>query len=379
MIHFRPAIQSLAACFSLLASCAAVAVPNPPAMDARAWLLFDATSGQSIASRNADDRIEPASLTKLMTAYLTFQALKDKTLALNQAIRVSEHAWRARGSRMFIEPRVPVTVEQLLHGLIVQSGNDACIALAEAISGTEAAFVERMNREAQRLGMKSTHFTNSSGLPNREHYSTANDLVLFTAALIRDHPGYYKLYSEREFTYNDITQQNRNRLLWLDPNVDGVKTGHTESAGYCLIASARRGMRRLVSIVVGAPSERVRARESQELLNFGFQSYDGVRLYQKGKAISALPVWKGSERELKAGVAEDLYVTVPKGSLGKLQAELVSVQPLVAPLVAGQRVGTLRVLQEGEPLAEYPVIALEDVAIAGIFRRAWDGVVMWLR
>jgi len=379
MTRLRPAIASFAAYLSALASCAALAAPIPPVVDARAWLLLDATSGQPIASRNADERIEPASLTKLMTAYLAFRALKDKTLAPSQAIRVSERAWRARGSRMFIEPGIPVTVDELLHGLVVQSGNDACIALAEAISGTEAAFVERMNREAQRLGMKGTHFTNASGLPDREHYSTANDLALLTTVLIRDHPGYYRLYSEREFTYNDITQRNRNRLLWLDPNVDGVKTGHTERAGYCLIASAQRGMRRLVSIVVGAPSEGVRVRDSQRLLNFGFQSYDGVRLYQRGEAISTLPVWKGSERELKAGVAADLYVTVPKGSLDRLRAELVSVQPLIAPLVAGQRVATLRVSHGGRPLAEYPVIALEDVPIAGIFRRAWDDLVMWLK
>jgi D-alanyl-D-alanine carboxypeptidase (penicillin-binding protein 5/6) len=379
MTRFRPVVLNIALWLSLWASCAALAAPAPPVVDARAWLLLDATSSQPIASRDADERIEPASLTKLMTAYLAFQALKGQSLALGQTIRVSERAWRARGSRMFIEPRMPVTVEALLHGLIVQSGNDACIALAEAIAGTEAAFVERMNREAQRLGMKGTHFANASGLPDREHYSTAHDLALLTTALIRDYPGYYKLYSEREFTYNDITQRNRNRLLWLDPNVDGVKTGHTESAGYCLIASAQRGARRLVSVVIGAPSESMRAEDSQKLLNFGFQSYEGARLYEKGKAIGTLPVWKGSERELKAGLAEDLYVTVPKGSLAQLRAELVSVQPLVAPLTAGQRVATLLVLHEGKPLGEYPVIALEDVAIAGVLRRAWDGVVMWLK
>jgi len=378
-MRFRPALRSIALWLWLWAPGAALAAPSPPAVDAHAWLLLDATSAQPLAGLNADERIEPASLTKLMTAYLAFQALKDKSLALGQTLRVSEHAWRARGSRMFIEPRMPVTVEALLHGLIVQSGNDACIALAEAIAGTEAAFVERMNREAQRLGMKGTHFTNASGLPDRDHYSTANDLALLTTVLIRDHPGYYKLYSEREFTYNDITQRNRNRLLWLDPNVDGVKTGHTESAGYCLIASAQRGARRLVSVVIGARSERTRAEDSQKLLNFGFQSYEGVRLYEKGQAMGTLPVWKGSEHELKAGLTADLYVTVPKGSLDQLRAELVSVQPLLAPLTAGQRVATLRVSHDGQPLGEYPVIALEDVAIAGIFRRAWDGVVMWLR
>jgi D-alanyl-D-alanine carboxypeptidase (penicillin-binding protein 5/6) len=278
---------------------------------------------------------------------------------------------------MFIEPRRPVTVQELLRGMIVQSGNDACIALAEALAGSEPAFVERMNREAQRLGMKNTNFTNSTGLPDPGHYSTASDLALLAAALIRDHPEHYKLYSEREYRYNDITQQNRNRLLWLDPNVDGVKTGHTESAGYCLIASAKRGARRLVSVVIGTSSERSRTQESQKLLNFGFQSYDGLRLYEKGQAISKLKVWKGSERELKAGVAADLYVTVPRGSADKLQAKLFSQQPLVAPVVAGERVATLRVSLEGVPLGEYPVVALENVAMAGIFRRIWDGVMLW--
>jgi len=372
--------RNLLACLVLLLSGVALAdAPQPPAVDARAWLLLDATSGQTIASRNPQERIEPASLTKLMTAYLAFAALKGKSLALGQTIRVSELAWRAGGSRMFIEPRKPVTVEELLRGMIVQSGNDACIALAEGVAGSEPAFVERMNSEAARLGMTDTNFTNSSGLPGPGHYSTARDLALLASALIRDYPEYYKLYSEREYRYNDITQRNRNRLLWLDPNVDGVKTGHTESAGYCLIASARRGERRLVSVVIGTASDSLRARESQKLLNFGFQSYEGLRLYQKGDAIGKLPVWKGSERELKAGVAADLYVTVPRGTADQLQAELVSQQPLIAPLEAGQRVATLRVSHEGKPLGEYPVVALENVAVAGFFARTWDSVRLWFR
>jgi D-alanyl-D-alanine carboxypeptidase (penicillin-binding protein 5/6) len=373
-------LRNLAACFALLLSGVALAAaPQPPAVDARAWLLLDVTSGQAIASRNPQERIEPASLTKLMTAYLAFAALKARSLALGQTIRVSERAWHAGGSRMFIEPRKPVTVEELLHGLIIQSGNDASIALAEAVAGSEPAFVERMNREAGRLGMTDTNFTNSSGMPGPGHYSSAGDLALITSALIRDYPEYYKLYSQREYRYNDITQRNRNQLLWLDPNVDGVKTGHTESAGYCLIASAQRGGRRLVSVVIGAVSERLRARESQKLLNFGFQSYDALRLYEKGDAIGKLQVWKGSERELKAGVAADLYVTVPKGTADKLQAELVSQQPLIAPVEAGRRVATLRVSHEGRPLAEYPVIALESVAAAGFLSRAWDSMRLWFR
>jgi len=362
---------------ALLLSCGALAdAPQPPAVAARAWLLVDMTSGQAIASRNPEERVEPASLTKLMTAYLAFGALKAKSLAPSQTVPVSERAWRAGGSRMFIEPRKPVTVQELLHGLIVQSGNDACIALAEAVAGSESAFVGRMNGEAQRLGMKNTRFTNSTGLPEPGHYSTASDLALLASALIRDHPEYYKLYSEREFRYNEITQQNRNRLLWLDPNVDGVKTGYTESAGYCLIASAKRGARRLLSVVVGTASDRLRAQESQRLLNFGFQSYDGLRLFQKGEAISKLQVWKGSKPELKAGVAADLYVTVPKGTADRLKAELVSRQPLFAPLAAGESVATLRLMHEGRLLGEYPVVALDNIAVAGFFARAWDAMRM---
>jgi serine-type D-Ala-D-Ala carboxypeptidase (penicillin-binding protein 5/6) len=370
----------LAALLVLSLSRAALAEPPvPPSLSSRAWLLMDANSGQPIASRNPEERIEPASLTKLMTAYVAFAAIRGKSLAMGQTIRVSERAWRASGSRMFIEPRKPVTVEELLHGMIVQSGNDACIALAETIAGSEPAFVERMNREAMRIGMKSTHFTNASGLPGPDHYSTTSDLALLAVTLIRDYPEYYKLYSEREYRYNDITQLNRNRLLWLDPNVDGMKTGHTDSAGYCLIASARRGERRLVSVIIGAPSERARIQESQRLLNFGFQAYEGLRLYEKGQAIGKLAVWKGAERELKAGAAADLFVTVPRGAADKLQAELVSQQPLIAPVASGQRVATLRVLHEGAPLGEYPVVALESVAAAGFFRRAWDGMMLWFR
>jgi len=365
---------------SLLLGAAALAeAPQPPAVAARAWLLLDATSNQPIAGHNSGERIEPASLTKMMTAYLVFSALRDGSLAPGQPVRVSERAWRAAGSRMFIVQGSSVTVADLLRGMIVQSGNDACIALAEAVAGSEDAFVQRMNREAQRQGMQDTRFANSSGLPDPGHYSTASDLALLTTSLIRDFPEHYKLYAEREYRYNNITQQNRNRLLWLDPNVDGVKTGHTESAGYCLIASSRRAERRLVSVVIGAPSDRLRAQDSQKLLNFGFQSYDGVRLYGKGDEISKLRVWKGSTRELKAGVAKDLFVTVPKGTADLLRADLISQQPLVAPVAAGQRVATLRVSHEGRPVGEYPVVALENVAVAGIFRRAWDGIALWFR
>ena len=354
-------------------------VPPPP-VAAHAWLLMDVTSGQTLGAVNATERLEPASLTKLMTAYLVFEALKEKRLSLEQNVPVSERAWKAGGSRMFIQPRLPVTVDELLQGVIVDSGNDACIALAEAVAGTEEAFAEHMNREAKRLGMANTHFTNASGLPDPAHYTTAQDLATLAAALIRDFPEYYpRYYSQKEYRYNNITQPNRNRLLWLDPNVDGVKTGHTEAAGYCLIASARRDKRRVLSVLLGASSEASRAQESQKLLNFAFLNYDDVPLYSAGKPVSELPVWKGSARRLKAGVASDLYVSVPRGMGDKLKAELVSQQPLLAPVQAGQRVGTIKVALEGKPLAEYPAVAMETVGVAGPFGRAIDTVRLWLK
>jgi len=370
---------ALAAVLCALSLPAGAQVPAPPPVAARAWLLMDAASGQLLASQGEHERAEPASLTKLMTAYLTFAALRAKTLQPGQTVPVSERAWRAEGSRMFIEPRKPVTVEELIHGMIVQSGNDACIALAEAVAGSEDVFVQMMNREAHRLGMKDTSFANSTGLSATNHYSSAYDMALLASAVIRDFPEYYRYYSIREYRYNNITQPNRNRLLWLDPNVDGVKTGHTENAGYCLIASAKRGTRRMLSVVLGTASENVRAQESQKLLNFGFQFYDGVRLYDKGATVSTVQVWKGSERILKAGLESELSVSVPKGMADKVKADLVSQQPLLAPVSAGQRVGTLRITLESKPIGEYPVVALENVAVAGIFGRAWDTVRLWFR
>jgi D-alanyl-D-alanine carboxypeptidase (penicillin-binding protein 5/6) len=356
------------------------AEPPFPPVAARAWLLMDVSSGQILGGLNASERVEPASLTKLMTAYVVFEALKEKRLALEQTVPVSERAWKAGGSRMFIQPRLPVTVGEMLQGMIVQSGNDACIALAEAIAGTEEAFAEHMNREAKRLGLANTHFTNSSGLPDPAHYATAQDLALLASALIRDFPEYYqRYYSQKEYRYNNITQRNRNRLLWLDPNVDGVKTGHTDAAGYCLIASARRDKRRVLSVVLGASSESSRAQESQKLLNHAFLNYDDVPLYEKGKPVSELPVWKGSERTVKAGVPADLYATVPKGMADKLKADFVSRQPLIAPISAGQAVGTIRVSLDGKALGEYPAVALEAVGVAGIFGRTVDTVRLWLK
>ncbi|MBI4192109.1 MAG: D-alanyl-D-alanine carboxypeptidase [Betaproteobacteria bacterium] len=349
-------------------------VPPAPAVAAKSYLLLDYHSRQALASRNPDARVEPASLTKLMTAYLTFAALKQKQIQPAQAVPVSERAWKAEGSRMFIEPRKPVTVDELMRGMIVQSGNDACIALAELIAGSEDAFAQMMNREAQRLGMKDTHFVNATGLPDPQHYSTAHDLALLAAALIRDFPEYHPLYSLKEYRYNNITQANRNRLLWSDPTVDGMKTGYTENAGYSLITSARRGERRLISVVLGAASEAVRAAESQKLLNHGFQFYDSVKLYGKSQPVASLPVWKGSGNSVKAGFLDDLYVSLPKGRADGLKANLESRQPLFAPISAGQRIGVMKLALDGKPYAEIPVVALEAVTLAGIFGRGWDSI-----
>ncbi|MGH8714488.1 MAG: D-alanyl-D-alanine carboxypeptidase family protein [Casimicrobiaceae bacterium] len=352
------------------------AVP-PPSITAKAWLLVDVVSGQALAAENADGPREPASLTKLMTAYVAFRALRDKALTPLQMVTVSEKAWRAEGSRMFIEPKKAVTVDELLHGIIVQSGNDASIALAEAVAGSEDAFVVRMNAEAARLGMKNTRFVNATGLPAPQETSTANDLALLAEALIRDFPEYYPLYAIKEFRYNNITQPNRNRLLWTDPYVDGMKTGNTDAAGYCLIASAKRGQRRLLSVVLGAASESARAIEAQKLLNYGFQFYDSVQLYQSGKPVSSLRVWKGAERTVPAGFVVDRYVTLPKGQAQNLKLALEAVEPLLAPVVKGQRVGTVKVTLDGKPVASFPLVALSDVAPATLFGRAWDTVRLW--
>jgi D-alanyl-D-alanine carboxypeptidase (penicillin-binding protein 5/6) len=356
-----------------------------PTIAAKSWLLLDATSGQVIASENADMRIEPASLVKIMTAYLSFSAIKEKRLDLNQMVNVSVRAWRVDkdSSKMFIDPATPVKVDDLLHGLIVQSGNDASVALAEAVAGTEEAFAALMNREAERMGMKSTRFANSHGLPSPENYSTAQDLSILATRMVNDHPELYKIYSTKTYTYNKIKQPNRNRLLWLDPTVDGMKTGHTQAAGYCLIASAKRpngsGERRLISVVLGTTSDQVRAQESQKLLNWGFLNFDTVKLYDKGQAVATPDVWKGSQNQLKIGFTRDVFVTVPKGTAGKLKSVLERKDPLVAPIAQNSVVGTLKLTTDGRPVAELPVIALEQINQAGIFGRAWDSMRLWVK
>ncbi len=374
LLSFALALFSLAA----LGQGVSPTVPPPP-IAAKAYLLVDVLSGQTLVSVNADEPREPASLTKLMTAYLVFRALKDKELTPSQMAKLSNKAWHAEGSRMFIDPKKAVSVDELLHGEIVQSGNDAAIALAEVSAGSEEAFVERMNREAARLGMKSTRFVNSTGLPAPQQVSTANDLGLIAAAIIHDFPEYYPLYSIKEYKYNNITQSNRNRLLWSDPYVDGMKTGFTDAAGYCLIASAKRGPRRLLAVVLGASSDAARASEAQKLLNYGYQFYDTVQLFQNGAQVGSLRVWKGTSDAVAAGFVADQYVTLPKGQAQKLKLTLEAVEPLLAPIAQGQRVGVVKVTLDTKPVGEYPLVALTDVPLASIFGRAWDSIRLWLK
>ena len=378
-LHFLLVLALLCVAASAGAQGAPAAAVPPPAVAAKSYLLVDVLSGQTLVAQNADEPREPASLTKLMTAYLVFRALKNRELVPSQMVTVSEKAWRAEGSRMFIDPKKAVSVDELLRGEIVQSGNDAAIALAEAVAGSEEAFVEHMNREAARLGMKNTRFVNATGLPSPQQASTAADLARVAAALIRDFPEYYPLYALKEYRYNNITQPNRNRLLWTDPFVDGVKTGYTDAAGYCLIASAKRGPRRLLSVVLGAGSDAARASESQKLLNYGFQFYDTVQLYQNGQAVSTLRVWKGAANSVPAGFVADQYVTLPKGQAQKLKLTMEAAEPLLAPVTHGQRVGAVKVTLEGKPLGEFPLLALDDVAPASFFGRIWDTVRLWFK
>jgi D-alanyl-D-alanine carboxypeptidase (penicillin-binding protein 5/6) len=353
-------------------------LPVPPTLAAKSWLLLEMGSGQVLTAEKPDERLEPASLTKLMTAYLTFAALQKKTITLEQSLPVSQKAWKTGGSKMFVRVDTQVPVDDLIKGMIVQSGNDACVTLAEGIAGSEENFAQMMNREAQRLGMKSSSFTNSTGLPDPNLYTTAHDLSLLAGALIRDFPEYYKkYYSMKEFRYNNITQPNRNRLLYIDPSVDGVKTGHTEAAGYCLISSAMRDKRRLLSVVLGTKSDSARATESLKLLNWGFITYDAVTVAGKDQAVATLRVWKGLQKEVKAGFTADLVIAVPKGFAEKVKSDFVAEPRLIAPIEAGQKLGMLQVSIDGKPYAEYPVIALEAVPLAGFFGRLIDTIRLW--
>lgn len=366
--------------FNQLAHAESAQIAPPPNLAVKAYLLKDFNSGHVIATQNANMRIEPASLTKIMTAYLSFKAIKNGHLQLTQTLPVSETAWKVEGSKMFIEPNKPVTVDELLHGMIIVSGNDASITLAEGIASTEELFASMMNKEAKRLGMRNTNYVNATGLPDPQHYTTAEDLSTLASALIRDFPEDYKrLYSVKEYSYNNIKQPNRNRLLWLDPNVDGMKTGHTESAGYCLISSAKRDTTRRISVILGAPTDAARATESQKLLNYGFQFFDSTPVYKRGQTINQLRVWKGSENVVASTVANDLYLTLPKGEYANVKAVISSTQPLIAPIKKGQVIGTVKFMLNGKMVEQRSIVAAKAVDTAGILGRAWDSIKLLLQ
>lgn len=352
-----------------------------PNLSSRAYLLYDFNSGQVLVNQNGDTRMEPASLTKLMTAYLAFNAIKHETISLEQMLSVPENAAlnNSGESRMLLKPGQMVSVDDLLHGLIVQSGNDAAITLAVHIAGSEAGFVDMMNKQAQQLGMSNTHFANPVGLPDQQHYSSAYDLALLAAAIVRDYPKFYPIFSLREFTFNNVAQANRNRLLWLDPNADGMKTGHTENAGFCLVGSAKRDEHRLISVVLGTSSDSLRASESQQLLNFGFQNFDSVRLYEKDHAITEMRIWKGTQSHVGVGFKQDKYLSIPKGQYDKIKATLETHQPIIAPLDSSVSIGVLKLSIEGKPYAEFPVYPLENIASANVFSRGWDSIILLIK
>lgn len=380
--------QALCALLIALPSLPALAqMPQPPEVAARAYLLLDVTANQVLAEKDADTPVEPASLTKLMTAYLVFDALKARKIDLKQRLAVSERAWKMPGSRMFIDPKMQVPVEDLLKGMIVQSGNDATVALAEGVGGSVERFVQRMNEQARALGMKSTGYKNPEGLTEPGHTTTARDLAVLATRLMRDFPEYVGYYAIKKYRYEGTpaaNDSNRNLLLFRDPTVDGLKTGHTDAAGYCLVATARRefpnvGGRRLLSVVLGTSSEQARANESQKLLNWGYTAFEAVKLFEGGQAVVTPKVWKGKSAELRLGRPDAIVVAVPAGTAAQVRTQVVRPDPLVAPFRQGQSVGSLKVLRGEQPLVEVPLMALEGVDEAGAIGRAWDAIRLWIK
>jgi D-alanyl-D-alanine carboxypeptidase (penicillin-binding protein 5/6) len=377
----------LAPLLALFCLAAAAQVPQAPEIAARSYLLLDASANQVLAARDPDAPVEPASLTKLMTAYLVFDALKAKKITLQQTLPVSERAWKMPGSRMFIDPKMQVPVEDLIKGMIVQSGNDATMALAEAVGGTAERFVELMNQQAKVLGMKNTGFKNPEGLTAPGHTTTARDLGILASRLMQDFPdyvGYYKIQKYRFQGTPTANDTNRNMLLFRDPTVDGLKTGHTDAAGYCLIATASRDFpnlqgRRLVAIVLGASSEIARANEAQKLLNWGYTAYEGLKLFDANQPVLEPPVWKGTEKTVKLGQTQPIVLAVPAGTGTQIKTQVARPDPLVAPFTKGQQVGTLKILAGQQVLREIPLVALASVEQAGIFGRAWDAVRLWIK
>jgi len=349
-------------------------VPAPPNLSAKAWLLIDHNSGRVLVEHNSHQRVEPASLTKMMTAYVVLYTMRNGSISAEDLVRVSEKAWRMKGSRMFIEVNSLVSVDELLKGMIIQSGNDASVALAEHVAGNEDAFVDLMNQHARSLGMTETNFTNSTGWPNAEHYTTPHDLAILSRALIRDFPDYYTWYRIREYTYNNIRQFNRNRLLWLDDKVDGIKTGHTESAGYCLVASSRKDDMRLISIILGTDSDNARASNSRKLLSYGFRFFETFLLHRANEPLENMRIWKGENETVPLGLQEDLYITIPRGQRNKVNANMTIETMLVAPAKKGQTYGSVNIMLGEEKLRQQSLVALEDVPEGGLWRQMIDNI-----
>ena len=389
MQSFLPTLRAvvLAAAAVPALALAQVAAPQPPEVAARNYLLVDVTANQVLGAKDIDAPIEQASLTKLMTAYVVFDALRAKKITLEQKMPVSERAWKMPGSRMFIDPKMQVPVNDLISGMIIQSGNDATVALAEAVGGSVDNFVRLMNEQAKALGMKNTSYKNPEGLTEPGHLTTARDLATLAQRLMRDFPEYMHYYSTKQYHYPGTPASNgnnRNTLLFRDPSVDGLKTGHTAAAGYCLVATAKRdlpnvGQRRLISIVLGAASEKARANESQKLLNWGYAAFDAVKLFDGDQPVATPAVWKGKANSIKIGRGEPIVVSVPGGSGGKVSTEVVRQDPLIAPIAKGQPMGTLRVKLGADTVAEVPLVALEDVEQAGFFGRMWDSIRLWIK
>ncbi len=358
---------------------AAKPIPNPPELDARSYFLVDFDSGRVLAEKDPDKHVEPASITKLMTAYLVDKAVADGDITLDEMVTISEKAWRMKGSKMFVEVGKQVSVQDLLKGLIIQSGNDATVALAEHIAGSESAFAGYMNHQAQLLGMTNTNFVNATGWPQPDHYTSARDISLLTRTVIRDFPESYRLYREREFTFNKIRQFNRNRLLGKDETVDGVKTGHTEAAGYCLVASALRGDMRLVSVVLGAASDKTRTRSSQSLLNYGFKFYETHKLYRADEVLKTTRIWFGEQEQVNMGVGKNIYITIPRGRYRDLDASMEIDSEISAPVSRGQQLGQVNIKLDDEMLLSEDIVAMQGVDEGSLFVRAMDSIKLMFR
>ena len=358
---------------------AAKPIPDPPALNATSYILVDFESGRVLAEKNPDDHIEPASITKLMTAYLVDKAIADGDITLDDMVTISEKAWRMKGSKMFVEVGKQVSVEELLKGLIIQSGNDASVALAEHVAGSESAFAGYMNHQAQLLGMSNTNFVNATGWPDKDHYSSARDIATLTQAVIREFPESYRYYKEREYTFNKIRQFNRNRLLWRDESVDGVKTGHTEAAGFCLVASAQRDEMRLISVVLGTESDKARTQSSQALLNYGFRFFETHQLYRAEEILKSARVWYGDQEQVNMGVGKDIHITIPRGRYRDLDATMEIDREISAPIARGQQLGRVSIKLDDELILSEDIVAMQAVAAGSFFARAMDRIKLMFR